>query len=81
MFKTKYYYDTKTLSYRKIKVSKGVQLRNILTFLIASSFFGIVVLLTLLKSPLINTPTASTLWTILFYVNHIFIFYLILPLN
>ena len=57
MFKTKYYYDTKTLSYRKIKVSKGVQLRNILTFLIASSFFGIVVLLTLLKSPLINTPT------------------------
>ena len=57
MFKTKYYYDTKTLSYRKIKVSKGVQLRNILTFLIASSFFGIVSLLTLLKSPIINTPT------------------------
>ena len=57
MFKTKYYYDTKTLSYRKIKVSKGVQLRNVLTFLIVSSFFGIVALLILLKSPLINTPT------------------------
>ena len=57
MFKTKYYYDTKTLSYRKIKLSKGVQLRNILTFLVVSSFFGVIALLTLLKSPLINTPT------------------------
>ena len=57
MFKTKYYYDIKTLSYRKIKLSKGVQLRNILTFLVVSSFFGVIGLLTLLKSPLINTPT------------------------
>ena len=57
MFKTKYYYDSKTLSYRKIKVSKGVQLRNILAFLFASAFFGIVVLLVLLQSPVLNTPT------------------------
>ena len=57
MFKTKYYYDSKTLSYRKIKVSKGVQLRNILAFLFTSAFFGIVVLLVIIQSPLLNTPT------------------------
>ena len=57
MFKTKYYYDSKTLSYRKIKVSKRVQLRNILAFLFTSAFFGIVVLLVLIQSPLLNTPT------------------------
>ncbi len=57
MFKTKYYYDSKTLSYRKIKVSKRVQLRNILAFLSVSAFFGIVVLLILLQSPILNTPT------------------------
>jgi len=57
MFKTKYYYDSKTLSYRKIKVSKGVQLRNILAFLFSAAFFGIIVLLVLLQSPLLNTPT------------------------
>ena len=57
MFKTKYYYDSKTLSYRKIKVSKGVQLRNILAFLFSAAFFGIIVLLVLLQSTLLNTPT------------------------
>ena len=57
MFKTKYYYDSKTLSYRKIKVSKRVQIRNILAFLSVSAFFGIVVLLILLQSPILNTPT------------------------
>ena len=57
MFKTKYYYDSKTLSYRKIKISKGVQLRNILAFLFSAAFFGIIVLLVLLQSPLLNTPT------------------------
>jgi len=57
MFKTKYYYDSKTLSYRKINVSKRVQLRNILAFLFTSAFFGIVVLLVLIQSPLLNTPT------------------------
>ena len=57
MFKTKYYYDSKTLSYIKINVSKRVQLRNILAFLFTSAFFGIVVLLVLIQSPLLNTPT------------------------
>jgi len=57
MLKTKYYYDHKTLSYRKIETNKGVQLRNILAFLSASIFFGIIGLLVLLNSSIINTPT------------------------
>ena len=57
MLKTKYYYDHKTLSYRKIETNKGVQLRDILAFLSASIFFGIIGLLVLLNSSIINTPT------------------------
>ncbi|MBL6649013.1 MAG: M23 family metallopeptidase [Flavobacteriaceae bacterium] len=57
MFKTKYYYDSKTLSYRKIKVSKGVHFRNILAFIVASVFFGVLTLFLLLQSPILNTPT------------------------
>jgi murein DD-endopeptidase MepM/ murein hydrolase activator NlpD len=60
MFKTKYYYDKNSLSYRKVEVNKSTQIRNILAFLISSMFFGIMVLLILLKSPLINTPTELT---------------------
>ena len=57
MLKTKYYYDHKTLSYRKIETNKSIKLRNILAFLSASIFFGIISLLVLLNSSLINTPT------------------------
>jgi murein DD-endopeptidase MepM/ murein hydrolase activator NlpD len=57
MLKTKYYYDNKTLSYRKIETNKSVQLRNVLAFLSASMFFGIIGLLVLLNSSIINTPT------------------------
>ena len=60
MFKTKYYYDEKTLSYRKVEVSRSKQFRNILAFLLSSMFFGIIVLLILLKSPVLNTPTELT---------------------
>jgi len=60
MFKTKYYYDKNSLSYRKVEVNKSTQIRNILAFLISSMFFGIIVLLFLLKSPSINTPTELT---------------------
>lgn len=60
MFKTKYYYDKNSLSYRKVEVNKSTQIRNILAFLISSMFFGIMVLLILLKSPSINTPTELT---------------------
>tara|TARA_B110000503_G_scaffold61247_1_gene97172 strand:- start:2881 stop:3858 length:978 start_codon:yes stop_codon:yes gene_type:complete len=57
MFKTKYYYDHKTLSYRKVETNKVIQLRNVLAFLSASIFFGIVGLLVLLNSSIVNTPT------------------------
>jgi murein DD-endopeptidase MepM/ murein hydrolase activator NlpD len=57
MLKTKYYYDHKTLSYRKIETNKSIQLRNVLAFLSASMFFGIIGLLVLLNSSIINTPT------------------------
>ena len=57
MFKTKYYYDQKTLSYRKVEVNKISQLRKVFAFLISSAFFGIMVLLFLLNSTLVNTPT------------------------
>ena len=56
MFKTKYYYDQKTLSYRKIEISKISRIRKTLAFLISSMFFGIMVLLFLLNSTIINTP-------------------------
>tara|TARA_B110000858_G_scaffold99655_1_gene114547 strand:+ start:1838 stop:2815 length:978 start_codon:yes stop_codon:yes gene_type:complete len=57
MFKTKYYYDQKTLSYRKVEINRSAQFRNILAFLLSSMFFGVMVLLILLRSPAINTPT------------------------
>ena len=60
MFKTKYYYDQKTLSYRKVEINRSTQLRNILAFLLSSMFFGIIALLVLLNSPLLNTPTELT---------------------
>ena len=57
MFKTKYYYDQKSLSYRKVEVNRSTQFKNILAFLLSSIFFGVLILLLLLKSPLLNTPT------------------------
>ena len=57
MFKTKYYYDPKTLSYRKVEINSKSQLKRIFSFLFASMFFGTIVLLVLLNSSVINTPT------------------------
>ena len=60
MFKTKYYYDQKTLSYRKVDKNRSAQIRNIFAFLLSSIFFGIIALLVLLNSPLLSTPTELT---------------------
>ncbi len=57
MFKTKYYYDQKTLSYRKLENNRSTQFRNIFAFLLSSIFFGVMVLFFLLKSPILSTPT------------------------
>ena len=57
MFKPKFYNNQKSLSYRKVKVNRSTQFKNILAFLLSSIFFGVLILLLLLKSPLLNTPT------------------------
>ena len=40
MPKVKYYYDSESLSFKKIKTGKKTVFKNILLFLIGSSFFG-----------------------------------------
>ncbi|MEC8256484.1 MAG: M23 family metallopeptidase, partial [Bacteroidota bacterium] len=54
--KYKYYYDQETLSYRRIEVNTGVRFRNAFVFLTVSALFGLIMLLVLLSSPLIETP-------------------------
>ena len=56
MPKYKYYYDQETLSYRRIEVNNSVRFRNAIVFLTVSSLFGLIMLLVLLSSPLIETP-------------------------
>lgn len=41
MAKVKYYYDTKTLSYKRIELSKANKIKNLFYFLIASSLTGL----------------------------------------
>ena len=56
MPKYKYYYDQETLSYRRIEVNTSVRFRNAFVFLTVSALFGLIMLLVLLYSPLIETP-------------------------
>ena len=56
MPKYKYYYDQETLSYRRIEVNTGVRFRNAFVFLTVSALFGLIMLLVLLSSTLIETP-------------------------
>ncbi|MDT8348131.1 MAG: M23 family peptidase, partial [Flavobacteriaceae bacterium] len=49
MASVKYYYDSETLSYRKIEVSKAKRFRQFLFFILASASFGIVGLLLILN--------------------------------
>jgi len=57
MSKAKYYFDSESLSYRKVESSNVKKVRNFMAFLLASFFFGVLVLLLLINSPIINTPT------------------------
>ena len=43
MAKVKYYYDTKTLSYKRIELSKADKIKNLFYFLIGSAFIGLVI--------------------------------------
>ena len=45
MAKVKYYYDTKTLSYKRIELSKVKKIRNLLYFLIGSAFTGVIMII------------------------------------
>ncbi|QLE01727.1 M23 family metallopeptidase [Galbibacter sp. BG1] len=56
MTKVKYYYDSETLSYRRIEPKKGKKIVNISLFVLASFLFGGICLLILLNTNLVNTP-------------------------
>tara|TARA_B100000945_G_C20411108_1_gene612612 strand:- start:977 stop:1948 length:972 start_codon:yes stop_codon:yes gene_type:complete len=45
MAKVKYYYDTKTLSYKQIKLSKAKKIINLFFFLLGSAFTGLLMIL------------------------------------
>ena len=49
MAKVKYYYDTKTLSYKRIELSTFEKIRKVFTFFFLSSALGIIFLLLFLK--------------------------------
>tara|TARA_R110002167_G_scaffold308208_9_gene512976 strand:- start:24 stop:1001 length:978 start_codon:yes stop_codon:yes gene_type:complete len=61
MSKVKYYYDPDTLSYRKIEPKKSRRYRNIGLFILGSSLFGLLALVSLLNTNLINTPAELSL--------------------
>lgn len=61
MSKVKYYYDPDTLSYRKIETKKSRRYRNIALFFIGSLLFGLLGLILLLNTSLINTPRELSL--------------------
>ncbi|TLP74383.1 M23 family metallopeptidase [Maribacter sp. ACAM166] len=61
MSKVKYYYDPDTLSYRKIEPEKSKRYRNIAFFVLGSFLFGLLSLILLLNTNLINTPRELSL--------------------
>lgn len=61
MSKVKYYYDPDTLSYRKIEPKKTKRFRNIALFVLGSFLFGLLSLVLLLNTNLINTPRELSL--------------------
>jgi len=60
MPKYKFYYDQETLSYKRIEVNNSVRFRNAFVFITVSALFGLIMLLVLLSSPVIETPKEST---------------------
>ena len=56
MPKYKFYYDQETLSYKRIEVKNSVRFRNAIVFITVSALFGLIMLLVLLSSPVIETP-------------------------
>ncbi len=61
MSKVKYYYDPDTLSYRKIEPKKTRKYRNIFLFVLGAALFGLLGLVFLLNTNLLNTPRELSL--------------------
>ena len=61
MSKVKYYYDPDTLSYRKIEPKKSRKYRNIFFFVLGSALFGLLALIFLMNTNLLNTPKELSL--------------------
>jgi len=61
MSKVKYYYDPDTLSYRKIEPKKSRRYRNISLFTLGSVISGLLGLILLLNTNLLNTPRELSL--------------------
>jgi len=61
MSKVKYYYDSETLSYREIADKKTTRLKKLMLFILASFLFGMIGLLFLLNTSLVNTPRELSL--------------------
>ena len=57
MSKVKYYFDAETLSYRPIKATNINRIINFLLFVLSSFSFGLICLLILLNSDILNTPS------------------------
>ncbi len=57
MSKVKYYFDAETLSYRPIKATNINRVINFLLFVLSSFSFGLICLLILLNSDILNTPS------------------------
>lgn len=56
MAKTKYYYDSETLSYRPIEKGKTLKISNFVLFLFSSFLFGVFTLFGILTTNFLNTP-------------------------
>lgn len=56
MSKVKYYYDSETLSYRKIERKKGRRLGFATLFLLASLFFAAILVIAIINVPGVETP-------------------------
>ncbi|MCO4780530.1 MAG: M23 family peptidase, partial [Flavobacteriaceae bacterium] len=61
MSKVKYYYDADTLSYREISDKKTTRFKKAVLFLLASFLFGMMGLLFLLNTSIVNTPKELSL--------------------
>jgi len=56
MAKVKYYYDSESLAYRKIKTKKTTKFGYVALFLLASALFGVLSFVVLLNTPFFETP-------------------------